>query len=103
MTDLPPKPPIPTRKTGLSPKEQKLQAAMEKAANAKTGSKTISPASNASFRAKSSFAGTKESEVRHTWRNLTELPGFLLVEQNGDHRGPDAGLRVDCLERLYPL
>ncbi len=64
MTDLPSKPSVPTRKTGLSPKEQKLQAALEKAAHAKTGSKPDSTSSNASFRAKSSFAGKKTAFQR---------------------------------------
>ncbi len=64
MTDLPSKPPVPSRKTGLSPKEQKLQAALEKAAHAKSGGKLDTTASNSSFRAKSSFAGKKTAFQR---------------------------------------
>jgi hypothetical protein len=67
MTDqpeLPAKPAIPTRKTGLSPKEQKLQALREKAAHAQSGSKPVPTASNASFRAKSTFAGKKTAFQR---------------------------------------
>ncbi len=64
MTDQAPKPLAPTRKTGLSPKEQKLQALREKAAQASTGSKPTTTASNASFRAKSSFAGKKTAFQR---------------------------------------
>ena len=64
MTDLSPKPAAPARKTGLSPKEQKLQAALEKAAHAKTGAKPVVGASNASFRAKSTFAGKKTNFQR---------------------------------------
>ena len=65
MTDLPPKPTVPARKTGLSPKEQKLQAALEKAAHVKAaGGKPLSTASNASFRGKSSFTGKKTAFQR---------------------------------------
>ena len=55
MSDLSPKPAAPTRKTGLSPAQQKLQAALEKAAHAKSGSKPVAGASAASFKAKNSF------------------------------------------------
>lgn len=54
----------PTRKTGLSPAQQKLQAALEKAAQKTTGAKPTSGASNATFRAKSSFAGKKTAFQR---------------------------------------
>ena len=64
MSDLPPKPAVPVRKTGLSPKEQKLQALREKAAQASGGAKPVAGASNASFRAKSSFAGKKTAFQR---------------------------------------
>ena len=56
MTDLPPKPEVPKRKTGLSPAQQKMQAALEKAAHAKTGAKPQNSTGAASFRAKGSFA-----------------------------------------------
>ena len=55
---------VPTRKTGLSPAQQKLQAAMEKAAHKNSGGKPVAGASNASFRAKSSFAGKKTAFQR---------------------------------------
>jgi hypothetical protein len=64
MTDLPPKPALPARKTGLSPAQQKLQAALEKAAQTKSGTKPVQTASNATFRAKSSFAGKKTAFQR---------------------------------------
>jgi len=46
---------------GLGRKAQKLQAAREKAAQVKTGSKPVPTASVASFKAKDSFAGTKKT------------------------------------------
>lgn len=49
------KPALPTRKTGLSPAQQKMQAALEKAANAKAGNKEHN-ASTAGFKAKGNFA-----------------------------------------------
>ena len=52
-SDLIPKS-APTRKTGLSPREQKLQAMREKLAQAKTG-KPLPGASATGFSAKSSF------------------------------------------------
>lgn len=58
------KAPIPTRKTGLIPKEQKLQAMLEKAAHVKASGKPPAGASNAAFRAKSSFAGKKTAFQR---------------------------------------
>ncbi len=58
------KPAIPLRKTGLSPAQQKLQAALEKAAQKTAGAKPVAGASNASFRAKSSFAGKKTAFQR---------------------------------------
>ena len=64
MNDLPPKPAVPTRKTGLSPAQQKMQAALEKAAQKKSGTKPVPDASNATFRAKSSFAGKKTAFQR---------------------------------------
>ena len=60
MTDFVPKAPG-ARTTGLSPKEQKLQALREKRANAKPGAKPVPGASTASFKAKDSFANTKKS------------------------------------------
>ncbi|HVG27938.1 MAG TPA: hypothetical protein VM865_10060 [Acidobacteriaceae bacterium] len=63
MSDLPPKPAT-TRKTGLSPKEQKLQALREKAAHAKTGAKPLPGASAASVKARSSFTGKKTAFQR---------------------------------------
>jgi hypothetical protein len=46
---------------GLSRAAQKLQAAREKAAQGKTGSKPIPTVSAASFKAKDSFANTKKT------------------------------------------
>lgn len=55
-TPKPPKP-APVRKTGLSPREQKLQALREKLANAKAGGKAASHGdSGGSFSAKNSIA-----------------------------------------------
>ncbi len=64
MTDLPAKPAAPVRKTGLSPKEQKLQALRDKAAHAATGSKPVANASNATFRDKSTLSGKKANFQR---------------------------------------
>ena len=64
MTDLPPKPAAPVRKTGLSPKEQKLQALRDKLAQANSGARPTPTASNATFRDKSTFAGKKTSFQR---------------------------------------
>ncbi|HXS11802.1 MAG TPA: hypothetical protein VN734_03815 [Acidobacteriaceae bacterium] len=66
MTDLPPKP-TPTRKTGLSPKEQKLQALREKLANASAGVKPGAAKANGSaggFQGKSTTAGRKTAFQR---------------------------------------
>jgi hypothetical protein len=65
MTDLPPKP-LPTRKTGLSPKEQKLQALREKLANASAGTKPEAAKTNGSagFHGKSTTAGRKTAFQR---------------------------------------
>ena len=66
MTDLPPKPTI-TRKTGLSPKEQKLQALREKLANASGGAKPAAAKDNgssANFHGKSTTAGRKTAFQR---------------------------------------
>jgi hypothetical protein len=58
-----PKAALPVRKTGLSPAQQKLQAALEKAANAKGGAKGHN-ANAGGFKAKSSFAGKKTAFQR---------------------------------------
>lgn len=65
MTDLPPKS-APARKTGLSPKEQKLQALREKLARANNGGRP-GPAESgpaAGFKAKNSFTGRKTAFQR---------------------------------------
>ena len=54
----------PARKTGLSPKEQKLQAMREKLAQGKTGAKPSSAAASQSFSAKNTFAGKKTAFQR---------------------------------------
>jgi hypothetical protein len=54
MSNLPPK-----RTTGLSPKEQKLQALREKLAKSDTSAKHATNASANSVKAKTSFAGKK--------------------------------------------
>ena len=62
MSEVPAKP-LPTRKTGLSPKEQKLQALREKLAASAPGA----PKHNANatgFKAKSSFTGKKTAFQR---------------------------------------
>jgi hypothetical protein len=65
MTDAPSKP-LPTRKTGLSPKEQKLQALREKLANASAGAKPETAKANGSagFHGKSTTAGRKTAFQR---------------------------------------
>jgi hypothetical protein len=66
MTDVPSKP-APTRKTGLSPKEQKLQALREKLANASAGAKPETGKANGStggFQGKSTTAGRKTAFQR---------------------------------------
>ncbi len=62
MTDQAPKP-APTRKTGLSPAQQKLQAVREKAAHIKSGAKPLPGASASSFKA-TSFTGKKTAFQR---------------------------------------
>ena len=67
MTDepeLPLKPSVSVRKTGLSPKQQKLQAALDKAAQKQAGMKTTHGNSTGSFNAKSTFAGKKTAFQR---------------------------------------
>lgn len=63
MSDLPAKP-LPTRKTGLSPKEQKLQALREKLAAQSTPGAPKHNADSAGFKGKSSFAGKKTAFQR---------------------------------------
>ena len=66
MTDLPPKPTV-TRKTGLGPKEQKLQALREKLANASADAKPGAAKANgpsAGFHGKSTTAGRKTAFQR---------------------------------------
>ncbi|MDE3104292.1 MAG: hypothetical protein KGK08_03870 [Acidobacteriota bacterium] len=46
---------------GLGPKAQKLQAAREKAAQAKAGNLAHAGATNATVKAKNAFAGTKKT------------------------------------------
>ena len=62
MTDQLPRPVLPTRKTGLSPAQQKLQAALEKAAQKKSGAKPVT--SGSAFSAKNSFTGKKTAFQR---------------------------------------
>lgn len=62
MSEVPPKP-LPTRKTGLSPKEQKLQALREKLAQNAPGAPKHNGTA-AGFKAKSSFAGKKTAFQR---------------------------------------
>jgi hypothetical protein len=52
------------RTTGLSPKEQRLQALLAKAAHKSSGAKPAPGASAQSFSAKTSFAGKKTSFQR---------------------------------------
>lgn len=61
MSDLPPKP-APTRKTGLSPAQQKLQALREKALQAKSGGKNAAGSSATGFKAKGTF--TKKTQFQ---------------------------------------
>lgn len=62
MSDVPPKP-LPARKTGLSPKEQKLQALREKLAQSAPGAPKHNSTATG-FKAKSSFAGKKAAFQR---------------------------------------
>lgn len=59
-----PKSAAPKRTTGLSPKEQKLQALLEKAAHKTSGAKPAPGASAQSFSAKTSFSGKKTAFQR---------------------------------------
>ncbi len=65
MSDSIPKP-NPTRTTGLSPKEQKLQALRAKAAaaSAKASGKPALNATASNFKAKDSFANTKKTNFQ---------------------------------------
>jgi len=63
MSDLIPKA-VQPRKTGLSPKEQKLQALREKAAQAKSGASSPVGTSATGFKAKNSFTGKKTAFQR---------------------------------------
>ena len=64
MSDLPQKPAAPVRRTGLSPKEQKMLALKEKlAAQGASGGKPAAPAATG-FKAKSSFTGKKTAFQR---------------------------------------
>lgn len=62
MSDLPARPA--SRTTGLSPKEQKLQAMREKLAHARSGAKPLPGASATGFKAKNSFTGKKTAFQR---------------------------------------
>jgi hypothetical protein len=62
MANVPPK--SPTRTSGLSPKEQKLQALLAKAAHKNSGAKPTPGASASSFKAKDSFAATKKTNFQ---------------------------------------
>lgn len=63
MSDLLPKTPAP-RRTGLSPKEQKLQALREKlASQSPNGARPAAPSASG-FKAKSSFTGKKTAFQR---------------------------------------
>ncbi len=61
MSNVPPKP---TRTTGLSPREQKLQAMLAKAAHKSSGAKPTPGASASAFKAKDSFANTKKNSFQ---------------------------------------
>ncbi len=52
------------RTTGLSPKQQKLQALLAKTAHATSGAKPLPGASAQAFKAKTNFAGKKTSFQR---------------------------------------
>lgn len=52
------------RTTGLSPKQQKLQALLAKTAHAGSGAKPLPGASAQAFKAKTNFAGKKTSFQR---------------------------------------
>jgi hypothetical protein len=57
-------PATPVRTTGLSPKQQKLQALLAKTAHASSGAKPLPGASAQAFKAKTNFAGKKTSFQR---------------------------------------
>lgn len=63
MSDVPSKS-LSTRKTGLSPKDQKLQAMREKLAKTANGAKPSATAETTGFKAKSSFTGKKTAFQR---------------------------------------
>jgi hypothetical protein len=64
-TPAPPAAPKPLlRTTGLSPKQQKLQALLAKTAHATSGAKPLPGASAQAFKAKTNFAGKKTSFQR---------------------------------------
>jgi hypothetical protein len=52
------------RTTGLSPKQQKLQALLAKTAHASSGAKPLPGASAQAFKAKTNFTGKKTSFQR---------------------------------------
>jgi hypothetical protein len=54
----------PARTTGLSPKQQKLQALLAKTAHVSSGAKPLPGASAQAFKAKTNFAGKKTSFQR---------------------------------------
>jgi len=54
----------PVRKTGLSPKEQKLQALREKLAQTKSGAKAPTGLTQTNVQARSSFTGKKTAFQR---------------------------------------
>lgn len=60
MSDFIPKP-ADVKTRGLGRAAQKLQAAREKAANAKNGTNPLAGSSTTSVKAKDSFAGTKKT------------------------------------------
>ncbi len=60
----PPAPKPLLRTTGLSPKQQKLQALLAKTAHASSGAKPLPGASAQAFKAKTNFTGKKTSFQR---------------------------------------
>jgi hypothetical protein len=64
-TPTPPPAPKPLlRTTGLSPRQQRLQALLAKTAHASSGAKPLPGASAQAFKAKTNFAGKKTSFQR---------------------------------------
>lgn len=63
MSDLPSNP-TPARKTGLSPKEQKIQAMRDKLAKTASGAKPVAGASSSNVKARNTFAGKKTAFQR---------------------------------------